>query len=102
MSNFQPYDDGEWRTFNATAAVAVTGGCLYTTGSYTNTVADNETYDYTEILVTAIASGQVCAGMALYDVASGTNAPVALLRKGVVLARAVGNVPAGTRVAAAH
>ena len=101
MANLVPYDDGEWKAFTATAGVAVSGGTLYATGSYTNTVANAETYDYTEVLVTAIASGQSCAGLALYDRASGTNNEVALLRKGVALARANGAVLASNRVAAA-
>lgn len=102
MANLVPYDDGHANIITATAAVAVSGGNLYLTGSYTNTVAADETFDYTEILVTALASGQFCAGLALYDRASGTNNEVALLRRGIVLAKTNGNIGAATRVAAAH
>ena len=103
MTNFVPYDDGQGNLFTAVAGVAVSGGTLYATGSYTNTVAAAETYDYTEVLVTTIASGQNCAGLALYDVASGTSNEVALLRRGIVLARANGAITgASQRVAAAE
>src|SRR3990167_8779905 len=94
MANLVPYDDGEWKSFTAVAGVAITGGCLYMTGSYTNTVAASETYDYREVLVTALASGQLCAGLALYNRASGTNNEVALLRRGVVLAQTNGTITA--------
>ena len=101
MANLIPYDM-EGKTFTALASVAVSGGNLYGAGSYTNTVAAAETYDYSEIKLTALASGQVCAGIALYDRASGTTNEVAVLRRGILLAKAVGAVDAGTRVAASH
>ena len=89
MTNFVPYDDGQGNLFTAVAGVAVSGGTLYATGSYTNTVAAAETYDYTEVLVTTIASG--------------TSNEVALLRRGIVLARANGAITgASQRVAAAE
>ena len=100
MANLIPYDDGQAKTFTAAAGVAITGGTLYQTGSYTNTVAAGETFDYTENLVTAIASGQFCAGVALYDRASGTNNEVALLRRGIVLAQANSAVLASSAVCA--
>ena len=100
MANLIPYDDGQANVYTATAAVAVSGASLYIAGSYTNTVAAGETYDYTEILITALASGQFCAGLALYDRASGTNNEVAIMRRGIVLARANGNVLSSTRVCA--
>ena len=99
MANLIPYDM-EGKTFTVVAGVAVSGGTLYATGSYTNTVANAENYDYTEVLLTSLASGQFCAGVALYDRASGTSNEVALLRRGIVLARANGNVLASSRVCA--
>ena len=102
MANIVPFDDGEWKSYTAVAGVAVSGGTLYRAGSYTNTASSTENYTFTRVIITAIASGQFCAGMALYDRASGTNNEVAILRHGVVLAFADGNVNAGTRVASAH
>lgn len=102
MANYIPYDDGSWKMLTVNAAVAVSGGSLYTAGSETNDLIAGKAYDYTDTPITALASGQNCVGLALYDQASGANAEVALLRKGVVLAVADGTVTAGAKVAAAQ
>ncbi len=101
MANVIPFDDGHGNNFTAVAGVATSGGTLYTTGSYTNTSSSTDNYTYTRVVLTAVASGQFCAGLALYDRASGTNNEVAVMRRGIVLARADGNVNRSARVAAA-
>jgi hypothetical protein len=86
--------------FSAVAEGAISGGALLQAGSYTSTVTNGSLsiYDYSKIKVSCGGSGLNCAGMALYDRASGTTNEVAVLRRGIVIVPANGAVEAGRSI----
>lgn len=89
-------------TFSAVAEGNISGGTLLQAGSYTSTVTakTQAQYDYSKVKVSTGGSGLNCVGMALQDAASGTTSTIAVLRRGVIITNANGNVLAGRQIEA--